>query len=250
MTAVGFSCGHGASADEPGALLLRRHCPLCSLLEETQRTRAELVGRAAPPDRRRVAAETRVGAVYSWQCPRGHDRYDASVVEVLTSQACAKCRRNAEAPTVAREGGIASMNAGLRTRTSVTEQRLRALLEARLRIPRGVNTIRVNRMFYGKQEVWPDIIVPALRVAVEYDDPGRTRRAHRGLKEVSDSDKDAALAEVGWAVIRVRAAGLESLGENSIVCARLTDDVADRIVERMRVLRGAEAVDSISVARP
>lgn len=247
MTLVSFACGHGAAPTEPGSIALRRSCPLCMLLHETHRTRGELVSRAAPPARASVAVETRLGAEFQWQCARGHDRYQASVMDVLTGPSCPKCIRNAEAPTGARDGGVASMNAGLRTRTSLTEQRLRALLEERIRVPRGVNTVRVNRMFYGKQEVWPDILVPALRIAIEYDDPGRSRRAHLGLKEASDREKDDALAEVGWEVIRVRAAGLESIGPNSIVCASLTPQVADRIVARMAELRGDDAVDALRV---
>ena len=85
----------------------------------------------------------------------------------------------------------------------------------------------------------------AVRIAVEYDDPGRSRRAHHGLKQASDREKDDPLAEVGWEVIRIRAGGLESLGANSIVCASLTIAAVDRVVERMRELRGDTAVDAI-----
>lgn len=247
MTLVSFACGHGAAPSDVGAITLRRACPLCMLLHETHRTRGELLGRVASSSRSALASETRLGAVYPWVCERGHDRYQATVIDVLTGPSCPKCIRNAQSPTVSREGGVASMNAGLRTRTSLTEQRLRALLEERIRVPRGVNTVRINRMFYGKQEVWPDILVPALRIAIEYDDPGRSRRAHLGLKEASDREKDDALGEVGWEVIRVRAGGLESIGPNSIVCASLTADVADRIVARMVELRSADAVDALRV---
>jgi very-short-patch-repair endonuclease len=244
MTTVRFACGHGASPGDEGVVTLRRACPVCMLVHETHRSRSELLGRVAAPWRSALAAETRIGARYTWTCSRGHDRYEATVAEVLTGPGCQKCMRNAEAATVARDGGVASMNAGLRTRTSQVEQRLRALLQQRIRVPQGVNTVRVNRMFYGQQEVWPDIVLPALRIAVEYDDPGRSRRAHRGLKQASDREKDDALAEVGWEVIRVRAGGLDSLGANSIVCSSLTSEVADRIVQRMRELRGDAAVDA------
>ncbi len=100
------------------------------------------------------------------------------------------------------------MNPGLRTRTSQTEQRLKMLLGERIRLHHGVNAVRIARTFYGRQEVWPDILVPQLRIAVEYDDPGRSRRAHMGLKEASDLEKDDALREVGWEVVRIRAGGL------------------------------------------
>ena len=108
--------------------------------------------------------------------------------------------------------------------------------------------VRINRTFHGRTEVWPDIVIPALRICVEYDSPGRDGRAHDGLRAASDRDKDAALADVGWQVIRVRTGGLESLGENSILCeSGLTIAAVDQVVERMRALRGDEAVDALVV---
>ena len=84
MVAVSFRCGHGADAGEPGVVAIRRVCPLCMLLDETQRSRGELLRKVAPPHRAALSRETRVGATYEWRCPRGHDRYSASVREVLT----------------------------------------------------------------------------------------------------------------------------------------------------------------------
>ena len=247
MVTVSFRCGHGAATGEPGVVTLGRVCPLCMLLHETQRSRAELLGRVAPPQRAALAVETRIGASYDWRCARGHDRYPATVREVLTGPSCAKCRANAAGPTAMREAGVAFMKPGLRVGTSMTEQRLRALLGERIRLHHRVNAVRIARMFYGQQEVWPDILVPQLRIAVEYDDPGKSRRAHRGLKEASDTEKDEALREVGWEVIRIRAGGLEALGEHSIVCRALTIEIVDEVVALMRRIRGAEAVDAIAI---
>ncbi|RXZ67636.1 hypothetical protein ESP51_17045 [Agromyces albus] len=247
MVAVSFRCGHGAAAGEPGVVTLGRVCPLCMLLHETQRSRAELLGRVAPPQRAALALETRIGASYDWRCARGHDRYPATVREVLTGPSCAKCRTNAAGPTAKREAGVAFMKPGLRVGTSMTEQRLRTMLGERIRLHHRVNAVRIARMFYGQQEVWPDILVPQLRIAVEYDDPGKSRRAHRGLKEASDTEKDEALREVGWEVIRIRAGGLEALGVNSIVCRALTTGVVDEVVDLMRRIRGAAAVDAIAI---
>lgn len=249
MSAVRFACGHGAAA-EAAAAVLRRPCPLCMLVAETQRSRGELLRRATPPERRRLAVETRIGAEYEWRCERGHDRYRATVAAQLTGTACAKCRTGATAPAALREAGVAFMNPGLRTRTSMTEQRLRTLLAERIRLHHRVNAVRVGRTFFGRTEVWPDILVPQLRIAIEYDDPGRTRRAHLGLKEASDLEKDDALREVGWEVIRVRGGGLEALGPNDVVCRGITAAVADEIVERMRGIRGADAVRALEPAAP
>lgn len=250
MVAVSFRCGHGADAQDPGVVALRRVCPLCMLLDETHRSRGELLRKVAPSHRAALARETRVGAAYEWQCPRGHDRYPATVREVLTGTGCAKCRASAVAPAALREAGVPFMNPALRTRTSQTEQRLKSLLGERIRLNHRVNAIHIARTFYGRREVWPDVIVPALRIAVEYDDPGRSRRAHLGLKEASDLDKDDALREVGWEVIRIRAAGLEAVGPHSIVCRQLTSAVVDEVVEVMRRIRGDAAVEAISLGHP
>lgn len=248
MVAVSFACGHGEEPTAPGVLALRRSCPVCMLLHETQRSRAELLGRVAPPERPALSRETMVGARYTWRCARGHDRYTATVLDVLTGPSCAKCMANATAPGAAREAGVAFMKPGLRVGTSMTEQRLRTLLGERIRLHHRVNAVRIRRMFYGKQEVWPDILVPQLRIAVEYDDPGRSRRAHLGLKEASDLEKDDALREVGWEVIRIRAGGLEPLGPYSVVCRSLTVEAVDEVVRLMAEIRGDAAVDALRLA--
>jgi len=247
MAAVSFACGHGAAASVPGVVTLRRACPVCMLIHETQRSRSELIRRAAPAQRTALVVETRIGAEYEWRCARGHDRYRATIVEQLTGTACAKCRQSARAPAAQAEAGVPFINPGLRLGTSITEHRLKAMLAARIRLNHRVNAIRLARTFHGRREAWPDIIVPQLRVTVEYDDPGRTRRAHRGLKAGSDAEKDDALREVGWEVIRVRAGGLGALGPHSIVCAALSEAVADEVIERMRSIRGDTAVESILV---
>ena len=56
-------------------------------------------------ERRALAGETRVGARYTWRCARGHDRYTATVLDVLTGPSCAKCMANAVAPGARPRGG-------------------------------------------------------------------------------------------------------------------------------------------------
>lgn len=247
--AVRFRCGHGAEAAE-ARITLQRACPLCMLLAETKRSRAELLRRVAPAGRDALARETRLGAEYDWICTRGHARYRASVSQTLTGPGCPKCLRNAAAPAARQEGGVPFMKPGLKTRTSQAEQKLRMLLGERIRLPHRVNAIRINRTFYGKPEVWPDIIIPALRVAIEYDSPGRDKTSHRGLKEASDRDKDAALAEVGWAVIRVRADGLSLLGPYSIVTAGVSAALVDEILVMLGQIRGEAAVAALMGSEP
>ena len=246
-SSVSFRCGHGAPRDE-ARITIQRDCPLCMLLSETKRSRAQLLRKAAPGRRAALAGETRIGASYEWICERGHSRFEATVREVLTGPGCPKCRANAQAPSARFEGGIPFMKPGLKTRTSMTEQRLRLLLAERIQLPHRVNAVRISRTFYGKPEVWPDIIIPALRIAIEYDDPGRAGTAHRGLKEASDREKDAALGEVGWEVIRVRAGGLGELGPHSIVCRGISTAVVDRILALLREIRGDEPVTALLVS--
>lgn len=245
-TSVRFRCGHGADPAD-ARVTLQRECPLCMLLTQTKRSRKQLMAKVAGGRRAALAQETRIGATYEWVCERGHSRFTATVMDVLTGPGCPKCEANARAPAARSQAGVPFMKPGLRTRTSMTEQKLRAMLGERIRLPHRVNAITINRTFYGKPEVWPDIIIPALRIAIEYDDPGRDRTSHRGLKEVSDREKDAALAEVGWEVIRVRGGGLGELGGNSIVCTSITPAVIERVLELMREIRGDDAVDRILV---
>ena len=110
---------------------------------------------------------------------------------------------------------MAYMKPGLRVGTSRPSSGCGSCWASGSGCTTGVNAVRIRRMFYGKQEVWPDILVPQLRIAVEYDDPGRSRRAHLGLKEASDLEKDDALREVGWEVIRIRAGGLNRSGRTA-----------------------------------
>ncbi len=74
------------------------------------------------------------------------------------------------------------------------KRRLRQKLEAVLEFTTGVNAVRVGRPFFDHVEVWPDIVIPELRIAVEYDSPGRHGLEHVGRREQIDRRKDRVAA--------------------------------------------------------
>ncbi|MGP2481179.1 hypothetical protein ACTUM2_15305, partial [Listeria monocytogenes] len=66
---------------------------------------------------------------------------------------------------------------------SAVEGRLRADLFARLALTEGLNAVRVARPFFQHLEIWPDLVLPELRIAIEYDSIGRHGLEHVGRRE-------------------------------------------------------------------
>lgn len=243
MSVLRFHCGHGSRAED--AITLSRACPVCMMLGEQGRSREQLLARVARGQRERLRGEIQLGAEYDWVCKRGHDRYRGTVLTALGGDGCPKCRVNANSPTALRENGVPGMRSNLKLRTSQAEQQLRALLSEQIAIPNGVNRIRIARTFHGRTEVWPDIIIPALKVAIEYDSPGRDGAWHRGMREASDLEKDDALREVGWEVIRVRTGGLEPLGRYCVIASGPTRKAAEEVIALLEKIRGFAAVSHL-----
>lgn len=81
---------------------------------------------------------------------------------------------------------------------------MRGLLARRLPLarPGEANCVVVPTTGLGADRVFPDMLIPARRVAIEYDSPGMDGEAHG--PDSYDAEKDAALRAVGWEVIRVR----------------------------------------------
>lgn len=122
--------------------------------------------------------------------------------------------------------------------TSAAEGHLRALLGERLAVELTTNAVRVRTPFYGRVEVWPDIVIPELAVAVELDTVGRNGDEHVGRRERSDRRKDQLLTEVGWHVVRVRCRPLRALGPDDLVVAGISQSTVDALIERMGEVRG------------
>lgn len=121
---------------------------------------------------------------------------------------------------------------------SAAEPALRQKLFARLELTDGLNAVRVARPFFTHLEVWPDIVLPELRVVVEYDTTGRDGLEHVGKREASDLRKDRLLRAARWEVIRVRGGKLRPLGPWDVMASGVSGRTVDRVVERLREVRG------------
>ena len=127
---------------------------------------------------------------------------------------------------------------------SAVEERLRQELAARLEHTPGLNAVRLARPFFEHLEAWPDILLPELRVAVEYDSTGRHGLEHVGRREEADRRKDRALRAAGWEVVRIRTGKLPPLGPYDLCVSGLTRGTVDLLLDRLREIRGPFLVDA------
>ena len=88
------------------------------------------------------------------------------------------------------------------------------------------------------------MLLPELRVAVEYDSTGRHGLEHVGHREEADRRKDRALRSAGWEVVRVRTGGLEALGPHDLVVSGLTRSTVPQLLDVFREVRGDLYVDA------
>jgi len=138
----------------------------------------------------------------------------------------------------ARHIGEPFLSACAPTAASAAEPRLAQLLASRLTFAPGFNAVRVPRPFFTHLEVWPDIVVPELKVAIEYDTMGRNSNEHVGQREVLDRRKDRLMRAAGWEVVRVRTGRLRLLGEHDVAASAVTGKLVDRLLDAFRDLRG------------
>jgi hypothetical protein len=127
---------------------------------------------------------------------------------------------------------------------SAVEERLRQDLASRLEHTTGLNAVRLARPFFEHLEAWPDILLPELRVAIEYDSTGRHGLEHVGRREEADRRKDRALRAAGWEVVRIRTGGLPALGPYDLRVSGLTRGTVDALLDRLREIRGPFLVDA------
>ncbi|GGE90758.1 zinc-ribbon domain-containing protein [Mycetocola zhadangensis] len=127
---------------------------------------------------------------------------------------------------------------------SAVEAQLRADLFARLAVTPGLNAVRVSRPFFDHLEVWPDLVLPELRIAVEYDSTGRHGLEHVGKREEADRRKDRLLRAAQWEVVRIRTGKLEKLGPHDLQLSSVTTRGLERLVDSFRDIRGAILVNA------
>lgn len=130
--------------------------------------------------------------------------------------------------------------------SSAIEAELRARLRDRLEFDEQPTAVRLTRPFFDHLEAWPDIVLADLRVAIEYDSTGRHGLEHVGPREAADRRKDRALRAVGWEVIRVRTGRLPAIGPHDLLVSGLTKDLAARVLDEVRDIRGPFLVDAWS----
>lgn len=212
-------------------------CSLCRRLDTAGITREQLVSMASPASRVAVSAENGTAATHSWQCAEGHPVYRASIERILAGKRCPVCRHargGAEAIPI----GDAFLSRWAPAAASAAEPELRRRLSERLTVDLEPNAVRVARPFYSHLEVWPDIVIPELKVAIEYDTTGRHGLEHVGPRGASDRRKDRLLRAVGWEVVRVRCGRLQPIGPFDVVASGVTDALVSRIVDRLGEIRG------------
>ena len=127
---------------------------------------------------------------------------------------------------------------------SAVEEGLRHDLAARLEHTPGLTAVRLARPFFEHLEAWPDILLPELRVAIEYDSTGRHGLEHVGRREEADRRKDRALRAAGWEVVRIRTGKLPPLGPYDLCVSGITRGTVDALLDRLREIRGALFVDA------
>ena len=127
---------------------------------------------------------------------------------------------------------------------SAVEAQLRADLFSQLGVTAGFNAVRVSRPFFSHVEVWPDILLPELRIAVEYDSPGRFGLEHVGKREEADRRKDRAVRAAHWEVVRIRTGKLEKLGPHDLQMSSMNRRGLERLMDTFRDIRGPLVIDA------
>jgi hypothetical protein len=121
---------------------------------------------------------------------------------------------------------------------SAVEADLRQRIGRRYDVDLTPNAVRVARPFFAHLEVWPDIVLAELAVAIELDTVGRHGLEHVGRREAIDRRKDRMLRAAGWEVIRIRLGKLQPLGPFDLCVSGVTAKLMPRLDEALAAIRG------------
>jgi Probable Zinc-ribbon domain len=124
------------------------------------------------------------------------------------------------------------------TPSSAAEGDLRHRIGARFDFDLSCNAIAVSRPFFERFEAWPDIVIPELRVAVEYDTVGRFGLEHVGPREKADRAKDRVIRASRWEVVRIRCGKLQPIGPYDLTASGVTAKLIDRLEDVLGDIRG------------
>jgi len=150
----------------------------------------------------------------------------------------------ARAPQSGRAPGEAFVSDRAPRPSSAAEGALRQKLARRLTLDMSPNAVAVSRPFFDRAEVWPDIVIPELKVAIEYDTIGKFGLEHVGTREAVDRRKDRLLREVGWQVIRIRCGALRPLGPHDVAASGVNAALIERVLDELRAIRGALFIEA------
>ena len=242
VVAPPYACGHPRDPNRIEASDDDR-CYLCRRLDGAFVTREQLLSIVTPGQREALAVETGTAARYRWVCGRGHGTWESTVERMLAGRRCRVCSNAAlGADRVA--VGEAFISALAPKPASAVEADLRKRVAQRYVFDLSNTAIRVGKPFFTQLEIWPDIIIPELRVAIEYDSVGRHGLEHVGRHELKDRRKDRMLRAVGWEVVRIRTGRLQAIGPHDLVAGSVTAGVLDRLDDELALIAGELMVAS------
>jgi hypothetical protein len=91
--------------------------------------------------------------------------------------------------------------------------KMATLTESGIVVERGAILIEGRRGVHSLPVIKPDVLLPSHRVAVEVDLGGYDYSHHDGRDVRQDRERDQALNNVGWRVLRIREPGAPVIGE-------------------------------------
>ena len=197
---------------------------------------------AAPPQAPRAPAtppQAQSAAAAPPLIPRATAAPQAPRVGARTRTRTRTCPKTPDIPV-----GEAFVSACAPKPASAAEAKLRAAVFGALTVTPGMNAVRTSRAFFDHVEVWPDLLLPELRVAIEYDTVGRFGLEHVGPREESDRRKDRLLRAAGWEVVRLRTGTLPPLGPHDLTAATISRRGVERLIDELREIRGPLLVDA------